>query len=67
MNNTYQIAGHRFRVSGENLCKATESIDGFSTFLVEGDDALFSIVESNDVPEIKHVQYEFSYEDFLLQ
>jgi hypothetical protein len=65
MNNTYKIAGHRFRVSGENLCKAMESIDGFSTFLVEGDDALFSFVESNDVPEIKHVQYEFSYENII--
>lgn len=65
MNNTYKIAGHRFRVSGENLCKAMESIEGFATFLVEGDDALFSFVESNDVPEMKHVQYEFSYEDII--
>jgi hypothetical protein len=65
MNNTYKIAGHRFRVSGENLCKAMESIDGFSTFLVEGDDALFSFVEGIDVPEIKRVQYEFSYEDII--
>ena len=65
MNNTYKIAGHCFCVSGENLCKATESIDGFDTFLVAGGDALFSIVESNDVPEIKHVQYEFSYENII--
>ena len=65
MNNTYQIAGHRFRVSGENLCKATESIDGFDTFLVDGGDALFSFVEGADVPEMKHVQYEFSYENII--
>lgn len=65
MNNTYKIAGHRFRVSGENLCKAMESIDGFSTFLVDGNDALFSFVEGIDVPEIKRVQYEFSYENII--
>jgi hypothetical protein len=65
MNNTYQIAGHRFKVSGENLCKTTESIDGFDTFLADGGDALFSFVEGNEVPEMKHVQYEFSYEDII--
>ena len=65
MNNTYQIAGHRFKVSGENLCKAMESIEGFATFLADGGDALFSFVEGTDVPEMKLIQYEFSYEDII--
>ena len=65
MNNTYQVAGHRFSVSGENLCKAVESIGGFDTFLVDGGEALFSFVEGADVPEMKHIQYEFSYEDII--
>lgn len=65
MNNTYQVAGHRFSVSGENLCKAVESIDGFDTFRVDGGETLFSFVEGADVPEMKHLQYEFSYEDII--
>lgn len=65
MNNTYQIAGHRFSVSGENLCKLMKSIDGFSTFLVEENNTLFSFVEGSDVPEMKCIQYEFSHEDIV--
>ena len=65
MNNTYQVAGHRFSVSGENLCKAVESIDGFDTFRVDGGETLFSFVEGREVPEMKHLQYEFSYEDII--
>lgn len=65
MNNTYQVAGHRFSVSGENLCKAVESIDGFDTFRIDGGETLFYFVEGTDVPEMKHIQYEFSYEDII--
>lgn len=63
MSNTYLVAGHRFGVSGENLCKAVESIIGFAPFLVEGGDVLFSFAEGTDVPEMKQRQYEFGYED----
>lgn len=63
MNNIYQVAGHRFKVSGERLCKAVESIVGFKPFIVDGEDYLFSFVEGTDVPVMKTIQYEFLYED----
>lgn len=63
MNNIYQVAGHRFKVSGEGLCKAVESIVGFKPFIVGGEDYLFSFVEGTDVPVMKIIQYEFLYED----
>ncbi|MBO7301884.1 MAG: hypothetical protein J6U58_04160 [Bacteroidaceae bacterium] len=63
MNNTYQVAGHCFTVSGSELCKAVESIDGFAPFRTAGGDVLFSFVEGTDVPKIKQVCYEFTHEN----
>ena len=40
MYNTYQVAGHRFGVSGERLCRAVESIGGFTPFLAEEGEVL---------------------------
>ena len=63
MYNTYQVAGHRFRVSGECLCKAVESIGGFDPFLADNEgDVLFSFAKGSEVPEMKQVQYELAYE-----
>ena len=65
MNNLYQVAGHRFGVSGEKLCKAVACIEGFKPFRVEGGEVLFSFVEGADVPQMLQVQYEFAYEDVI--
>lgn len=64
MDKVYQVAGHRFSVSGELLCGAVEAIAGFKPFQVEvNDDILFSFVEGDDAPCMASVQYEFVYED----
>ena len=57
------VAGHRFGVSGEKLCKAVESIRGFASFIVEDGDILFSFKEGSDIPEMVQCQYEFTFED----
>lgn len=62
-NNVYQVAGLRFSVSGESLCKVVESIDGFTPFVVGGNDALFSFLEGRYVPGMKRVEYEFVHGD----
>ena len=60
MNNIYQVAGHRFAVSGERLCSVVGSIYGFAPFLAdEGEDVLFSFVEGTEVPAMKKGLYEF--------
>lgn len=41
MNKIYQVAGHRFMVSGKELCTVTEGIAGFKPFEVQQKDALF--------------------------
>ena len=63
MIDIYQVAGHRFGVSGEKLCKAVSCIEGFRPFRVEEGEVLFTFVEGTDVPPMQQVQYEFSYED----
>ena len=63
MKNLYLVAGHRFGVSGQTLCKAVECIEGFKPFRVEEGEVLFSFVEGTDVPQMHQVQYEFAYED----
>ena len=63
MSKMYQVAGHCFTVSGERLCRAVEALDGFGTFLAEGEAAQFSFAEGADVPEMMQVLYELSYED----
>lgn len=60
---TYQVAGHRFCVSGERLYKAVERINGFRPFEVADGDASFSFVEGRDIPEMENAQYRFIYED----
>lgn len=64
MNKIFQVAGHRFGVSGEKLCKAIECIAGFKPFeRTNGDELLFTFVEDMNTPEMEIVQYEFTYED----
>ena len=60
MINTYEVAGHRFGVSGEKLCKAVSAIEAFTPFLVDNErDVLFSFVEGTEVPEMRQILYEF--------
>lgn len=59
----YQVAGHCFKVSGEKLCKAIDSIAGFESFRVLKGEILFSFVEGTDIPIMKDIQYSFTYED----
>ena len=63
MNNTYKVAGHCFRVSGERICQAVSLIDGFLPFECEERKPLFEFVEGTDAPKMEQVQYIFSYED----
>ena len=64
MNKIFQVAGHRFGVLGENLCKAIDCIAGFKPFeRTNGDDLLFTFVEDMNTPAMEIVQYEFTYED----
>lgn len=63
MNKIYQVAGHRFMVSGKELCTVTEGIAGFKPFEVQQKDALFVFLKSADVPIMDSVQYTFKYED----
>lgn len=64
MNRIYQVAGHRFKVSGEQLCRATDSIAGFGPFRTEEKDSiLFTFIEGKDAPCIRNEQYKFTYED----
>lgn len=60
---TYQVAGHRFDVSGEGLCKAVEQIKGFKPFEIADNETSFSFVEGRDIPEMGSVRYRFIYED----
>ena len=63
MNKTYQVAGHCFRMCGEQLCKAVERIVGFRPFECEGGKPLFEFVEGTEAPVMEKVQYTFAYED----
>ena len=63
MDMVFQVAGHRFGVSGERVCKAVGCVEGFTPFAADGGDVLFSFVEGKNAPEMKCVQYEFVYED----
>ena len=65
MTRFYEVAGHRFAVSGKELCEAINSIGGLKPFEVEGGEILFSFVSSDRAtsPVIKHEQYHFEFED----
>ena len=65
MNKKYQIAGHLFEVSGEKLCEAVASIEGFRPFEVSEGELVFCFQEGEikDAPEIKKVEYTLEYED----
>ena len=64
MNRKYQIAGHLFEVSGEELCKAIACIEGFRPFEVAEGEPVFRFLEGkvSDIPEMKNVEYDFEYE-----
>ena len=64
MNRKYQIAGHLFEVSGEELCKAIACIEGFRPFEVAEGEPVFRFLEgqASDIPEMKNVEYDFEYE-----
>lgn len=64
MNRIYNIAGHTFMVSGQQLCMTLNQIEGFKPFeLNEESSTVFSFVEGTQVPFFKEVQYTFEYED----
>lgn len=63
MNKTYQVAGHCFRMCGEQLCKAVEQIIGFRPFECEEGEPLFEFTVGTEAPAMEKVQYTFSYED----
>ena len=65
MNRIYQIAGHRFEVSGERLCEAVDRMEGFRPFEVESGEGSFFFREGEltDVPAQVAAQYIFEYED----
>ncbi len=62
MNRIYQVAGHCFGVSGERLCRAIESIDGFAPFRINEGEVLFSFIEGTEVPEMNGILYNFTHE-----
>ena len=64
MNRKYQIAGHLFEVSGEELCKAIACIEGFRPFEVAEGEPVFRFLEgkASDIPGMKNVEYDFEYE-----
>lgn len=62
MNRIYQVAGHCFGVSGERLCRAVESIDGFAPFRIDEGEVIFSFVEGTEAPETSRILYNFTRE-----
>lgn len=50
MNRTYQVAGHRFMLWGDKLCKAVEGIAGFRPFESQDGEVLFAFMEDTAVP-----------------
>ena len=64
MNRRYQIAGHLFEVSGEELCEAVVSMEGFRPFEVTEGEPVFCFQERKikDAPEIMKVEYTLEYE-----
>lgn len=64
MNRKYQIAGHVFEVSGEKLCDAVASMEGFCPFEVAEGETVFKFQEgeTNDIPEMEKVEYTLEYE-----
>ena len=63
MNRTYQVAGHRFMLWGDKLCKAVEGIAGFRPFESQDGEVLFAFMEDTAVPVMENVEYTFGYED----
>jgi len=64
MNRKYRIAGHLFEVSGERLCAAVASIEGFHPFEVVEGEPVFRFQEGrmNEIPLMKKVEYTLEYE-----
>lgn len=64
MQQTYCIAGHVFRISGENLCKAVGNMPGFKPFVTTDAEPTFSFQEEcpDKAPEMISVQYTFETE-----
>lgn len=63
MERLYQIAGHCFSVSGENLCEAVRRIEGFEVFAVEEGRPSFTFMSDDRIPDMRTLQYSFRYED----
>ena len=59
---TYLVAGHRFAVVGERLCRMVDSIEGFSPFAADGGELLFAFAQGSEVPRMAQVRYEFAHE-----
>lgn len=63
MNRTYMVAGHRFMVSGDRLCKAAEGIAGLRAFEAADGETLFSFIEDSNAPVVRNEQYTLEYEN----
>jgi len=61
MQQTYCIAGHKFRFSGDNLCMAASNMAGFKPFAIGNADSDFCFQEGmpEKVPQMLSVQYTF--------
>lgn len=63
MNRIYNVAGHRFMIMGDRLCKAVDGIAGFRPFEVGTGDTLFAFTDGIAVPAVESILYTFDYDD----
>lgn len=65
MNRIYQVAGHRFMIKGNSLCRTVTEIPGFRPFEINAGDTLFAFAEGSVVPDMDRILYSFEYEDVI--
>ena len=62
MKQNYCIAGHVFRISGENLCKAVESMAGFKPFVALDAQQVFTFQEESPAMAPPMISEQYSFE-----
>ena len=62
MKQNYCIAGHVFRISGENLCKAVESMAGFKPFVALDAQQVFTFQEESPTMAPPMISEQYSFE-----
>lgn len=60
---TFLVAGHPFAITGKELCRAVEQIEGFKPFEIPATDPFFVFCEDTSIPLIKDRLHTFCYED----